>query len=311
MYQHDLPEKELDEKLHLTSVDAVATVGVDLNGCSDAILKKVPAITSKLAHEILQARPFTQRRDLLRVKGLGPKTYENCAAFVRVQGPEMLDATLVHPESYVLARWLLKQLQWTLADPPKSSLPPKTEWATVYSNIVEMGSKEFDVDQDRLLAVIENLADSKTHKDPRLIKPAEKPSAGSVICCSMLSQEQLSDIQNICPIRGVIGTARNICDFGVYVDFGGHKDGLLHKSKLGPVKLDSFLIGQEIGVDLLSIDEQGKVSLALTGLGLEASSRLPTNHNAKSSTIRQGKRKQAGGGSTNVQSKRRKTSSSR
>jgi uncharacterized protein len=76
MYQHDLSEKELDEKLQLTSVDAVATVGVDANACSIEVLRKVPGLT-KLAEKVVKARPLKERRDLLKVSGLGPKTYDN------------------------------------------------------------------------------------------------------------------------------------------------------------------------------------------------------------------------------------------
>jgi uncharacterized protein len=105
MYQHDLTESILDEKLNITSVDAVAEVGVDVNTGSRAILTKVPSLTSKLCDKIIKARPIKTRHDLLKVSGLGDKTFVNCAGFVRVVGgTEPLDNTMVHPESYELAR---------------------------------------------------------------------------------------------------------------------------------------------------------------------------------------------------------------
>jgi protein Tex len=113
MYQHDLKESELDEKLRITSIHAVAEVGVDGNSCSLEILEKIPGLTSRLAQRIIDARPLRTRKDLLaRVSGLGPKTFENCAAFIKiVGGDEPLDATLVHPEAYRVGRYLLKKFK--------------------------------------------------------------------------------------------------------------------------------------------------------------------------------------------------------
>ena len=93
-----MPEKELDEKLQLTSIDAVATVGIEVNSCSLEILKHVPGL-NKLADKVIAARPLKTRSDLIKkVPGLGEKTFQNCAAFCRVNGgPEPLDAALVHP----------------------------------------------------------------------------------------------------------------------------------------------------------------------------------------------------------------------
>jgi Helix-hairpin-helix motif/HHH domain len=170
MYQHDLSEKELDKKLHLTSVNAVATVGVDLHTCNLDILEKVPGINLRLAQKVIEARPLLQRRqDLRDISGLGPRTFENCAAFCRIMaGPEPLDATLVHPESYRLANWLLKQLSWTLSEPPPKDLPPRTVWKVKWATIISKGSKKFGVSEERVIAVLENLVDSMSNVDPRL-----------------------------------------------------------------------------------------------------------------------------------------------
>jgi uncharacterized protein len=281
MYQHDLSEKELDDKLHLTSVDAVATVGVDVNTCSLEILQKVPGLT-KMATKIVKARPLSQRKDLLDVSGLGPKTFESCAGFCRIAGSkEALDATLVHPESYDLARWLLKTFGWEVSETPKD-IPPQKERATRWESTLKKASKKFGVSEERVLAVIENLIDSLTQMDPRLREPTTGgdahavSKAGSVDGCVLLVPEldDLTALEKVTPVRGIIGTIRNIADFGAFVDFGGQSDGLLHTSKLGPVKLQSFLIGQPLGVDILDVNN-GKVSLGLTGLNLEPSPRGP------------------------------------
>jgi uncharacterized protein len=279
MYQHDLSEKELDDKLHLTSVDAVATVGVDVNTCSLEILQKVPGLT-KMATKIVKARPLSQRKDLLNVSGLGPKTFESCAGFCRVTASkEALDATLVHPESYELARWLLKTFGWEVSETPKD-IPPQSERATKWESTLKKASNKFGVSEDRVLAVIENLIDSMTQMDPRLREPTGAArvvsKAGSVDGCVLLSPEldDLTALEKVTPVRGIIATIRNIADFGAFVDFGGQSDGLLHTSKLGPVKLQSFLIGQSVGVDILDVNN-GKVSLGLAGLGLNPSPRGP------------------------------------
>lgn len=277
MYQHDLSEKELDAKLSLTSIDAVATVGVNVNSCSLEILQKVPGLT-KLAPKIMVARPLAQRKDLLSVAGLGPKTFENCVAFLRVEdGPEVLDATLVHPESYELARWWLKKLSWKLSDAKLvKTIPTRNEWDTVWSGTLDKASKKFDVSRERVLAVVENLVDSMANVDPRLREidnsggSKDLSSAGSVNGCVVLSPElaSMEALQTACVVRGITGTIRNIADFGAFVDFGGHSDGLLHTSKTGPVKLSNLLIGEQVGIDILSVRDN-RVSLGLTGLDLE------------------------------------------
>jgi len=155
MYQHDLSEKVLDDKLSLTSIDAVAEVGVDVNSCSVTILGKVPSLTPKLCSKIMQSRPLKSRNDLLKISGFGPKTFQNCAAFVRVSGGnESLDATLVHPESYDLARWLLKKLHWKLSESSSiesiSEEQRKEEWEVV----AEKASGTFQVTPTRVMTVI-------------------------------------------------------------------------------------------------------------------------------------------------------------
>ena len=300
MYQHDLSEKDLDEKLHLTSVNAVAEVGVDGNSCSLEILEKVPGLTRTLSQRILKARPIQTREDLLsRVSGLGPKTYENCAAFIKVQGGrEPLDATLVHPESYKMARYLMKQLKWDLKDPSSiqtENLPrTKKERIEKWGCLLEKAAEKFKMPQDRVLSVINHLIVSVTNPDPRLGGEASELSIvgnfsssdstmatptttsanniniGSTGRCSMLPAHlstSMDDLRKACPYRDVIATIRNVVDFGAFVDFGAENDGLLHRSKLGPVSLSSLLVGQEIGVDILSVSpDNNRVSVALTGL---------------------------------------------
>ena len=316
MYQHDLSEKELDEKLHLTSVDAVAVVGVDVNSCSLEILQKVPGLSSSLSRKIINARPLEQRKDMLKVSGLGPKSYENCAGFVRVaNGPEPLDNTLVHPESYDLARWLLKEFSWKLDHSGKASTIQhnRDEWRTDWEDSVAKAAKKHNVNCDRVLAVLENLVDSASNEDPRLkllqsdtTNPSSKSASSSlgimVASCKALPDE-LSDTTRMwkCiaeqdgPIRGIVGTILNVADFGAFVDIGNENIGLLHISKLGPSqKLQNLLIGQDVGVDILSVTpENDRISLGLHGYNLQAS--VPRSSGPRS---RPGKSRVRGSSST-------------
>jgi len=277
MYQHDLSETILDEKLSLTSIDAVAEVGVDVNSCSSEILGKVPSLTPKLCSKIIKARPLQSRQGLLKVSGFGPKTFQNCAAFVRVSGgDEPLDITLVHPESYELARWLLKKLKWRLSDASSviSNGKQKEEWDAVAMK----ASAKFQVSEDRALTVIGHLYVSVSSPDPRLrkeTKVVEKTTIGSPLDCSSLPSnsstiEQLRGSQF--PLRNIVAAVRNIVDFGVFVDLGLENNGLLHHTKMGSVPLASLLVGQEIGIDILGITKTDKISIGLSGLDLPADS---------------------------------------
>jgi uncharacterized protein len=341
MYQHDLTKKELDEKLDLTCVDAVATVGVDLNTCSKEILQKVPGLSASatLVQKIIKARPFKRRIDLIsstsksRVKGLGPKTFENCAGFVRVyNGPEVLDTTNVHPESYELARWLLQQqqfLSWLkvleqdhrgdnntnnpdttdMMQEILQNLPPRDEWDVEWKDAITEAAKIFKVSSERVITVLQQLADSISKEDPRLkllddsnsnnsvSESSSSPSSsssstGSIESCKPLppelsSMDQLSNAINKnkegtndapVPIRGIIGTVRNVADFGAFIDIGNENNALLHTSKMGTLNPSSLLIGQQIGVDVLSATSSGnnnRISLGLHGCNYQPS--LPRN----------------------------------
>lgn len=291
MYQHDLSEKDLDNKLHLTSVSAVAEVGVDGNACSLEILEKIPGLTKTLSQRIIKARPLKGRDELLsRVPGLGPKTFENCAAFILVHGgKEMLDATLVHPESYEVARFLLKQLEWSLDhkellnpnDIPDTTATRAEKW----SSIIDEASTKYSLTKERILSVIDHLVVSMTNPDPRLgggkeisivggtaAVPCVSSDSGSPDECFLLPAHLSTSMEKLrlaCPLRGVIGTVRNVVDFGAFVDIGAENDGLLHRSKMGTVPLSSLMVGKEIGVDILSVSDRNRVSIALTGLNLD------------------------------------------
>ncbi|KAL7546628.1 hypothetical protein ACHAWF_009959 [Thalassiosira exigua] len=282
MYQHDVSDNILDEKLTQASIDCVAEVGVDLNSCSAAILEKIPSLTAKLCSKIMHARPLGSRNDLLNVPGLGPKTFQNCAAFVRVtNGKEPLDATLVHPESYDLARWLLKKLRWKLSDATsiadESDLHQREEWKSTAKTAAGM----FEVSEDRVLTVIEHLYYSITSPDPRRrneSKTEDTMAKGSLMGCSSIPSH-LSTVEKLreseLPLRNIVATVRNVVDFGAFVDVGLENDGLLHRTKMGDTPLGSLLVGQDLGVDILGVSAVGKISVGLSGLDLPSENSNP------------------------------------
>ena len=273
MYQHDLSEKDLDDKLTATSSNAVAEVGVDVNACSVEILEKVPSLTKTMCKKIVKARPLQSRNQLLDVSGIGPKTYESCAAFVRIhEGLEPLDGTLVHPESYDLARWLLKKLKFELGNPKSvGKVPSQASRTKEWSDIAKKAANRFSCTEDRVFTVIDHLLFSITRPDPRLSPGAHRENRiGSPQGCAALPSNisKTEALRKACPVRSVTATIRNVVDFGAFVDFGGENDGLLHRTKLGSVSLGSFLVGQEIGIDILGVSKFEKVSVGLTGLDL-------------------------------------------
>mmetsp|Transcript_36707 Transcript_36707/g.54832 ORF Transcript_36707/g.54832 Transcript_36707/m.54832 type:complete len:229 (+) Transcript_36707:1486-2172(+) len=214
---------------------------------------------------------------------------------------------MVHPESYDLARWLLKEFSWRLDEVPTNILPleeRKIEWGSK----ITKAAKKFSVSEDRVLAVIENLILSMMNIDPRIddSKKEVKTNAGSTEGCSLLSAElaEMGKLEAAAPVRGIIGTIRNIADFGAFIDFGGHNDGLLHTSKLGPLHLSNLLIGQQIGVDILSVSN-GKVSLGAAGLNLQPD----TTRFAKSRPMKSAKRDSRSGSKRSISTKKRTASS--
>ena len=253
---------------------------------------------------------------MLKISGLGPKSYENCAGFVRIaNGSEPLDNTLVHPESYDLARWLLKEYSWELGHSGKGSTiqQNRNEWKADWEDSVNKAAKKYSVSCERVIAVLENLVDSASNLDPRLKlqeSDASNPSSGNaasssaglVESCKALPAE-LSEIHHMSevitqqggPIRGIVGTILNVADFGAFVDIGNENNGLLHVSKLGPnLRLQNLLIGQQIGVDILSANAQNnRISLGLHGCNLQAST--PRNSGSRSRTTNGSTRGRSGG----------------
>lgn len=247
-YQHDMNQKRLKEVLGGVVENCVNTVGVDLNSASSSLLEYVSGISPTLANNIVSYRDnngeFKSRNDLLKVNKLGPKAFEQCAGFLRIQGNNPLDNTSVHPESYPITLNLLKKLNISLNELGNEECIKKLN----NINNVSLLAKELNVGEPTLVDIIEEL--KKPGRDIR--ETAEE---------SILR----SDVIDITDLKeGMIlkGTVRNIMDFGCFVDIGVHVDGLVHISELSNkyIKhpLDVVSVNQIVKVKVISIDVNKK-----------------------------------------------------
>ena len=256
-YQHDVPPAQLSESLQGVVEDCVNSVGVDLNTASVSLLKYISGVTSSTAKNIVSYREengsFTSRAELKKVKGLGPKAFEQCAGFLRIpRGKSALDNTGVHPESYNSAKALLKLFGYTekdIADGGIADLPEKV--------------KEYGISK----AAEECETGIPTLND--IIKELEKP--GRDIRDELPAPMLRSDIMDMNDLKeGTIltGTVRNVIDFGVFVDIGVHQDGLVHISQICNryIKHPSEVlkVGEIVKVKVISVDPVKKrISLTM------------------------------------------------
>ncbi|NLV77129.1 MAG: RNA-binding transcriptional accessory protein [Tissierellia bacterium] len=241
-YQHDLNQSRLDEALTAVVEDCVNTVGVDLNTASISLLKYVSGISSRVAYNIVKYREqngkFISREELLEVKGIGIKTFTQCAGFLRIpDGKNILDNTGVHPESYDIAE---KLLNMELDE----------------GNIGQL-SKKLDVGYHTLKDIIEEL--KKPGRDPRDEMP--KP----IFRTDILKMEDLKEDMVL------TGTVRNVVDFGAFVDIGVKEDGLIHISELSNRYIkhpkEIVQIGDIVKVRILNVDkDRGRISLSMKQL---------------------------------------------
>ena len=238
-YQHDLNQKKLDESLKGVVEECVNKVGVDLNTASPSLLSYVAGVSNKVAQNLVMTREekgkFLSRKELLKVKGLGPKTFEQCAGFLRIDDSQNpLDKTGVHPESYDIALKLL-DMDYKEKD-------------------IETLSKDLDVGKPTLIDIIEEL--EKPGRDPRdeMIKPLLRKDVLS-----------LDDLKIDMILKGTI---RNVIDFGAFVDIGIKDDGLVHISQLSNKFIkhpkDVVTVGDIVDVKIMDIDkEKGRISLTM------------------------------------------------
>ena len=256
-YQHDLKESQLEEALDGVVEGCVNSVGVELSTASPSLLSHVAGIGPALAKNIVAYREengITSRAQLKKVPKLGPKAFEQCAGFLRVRDSKnALDATAVHPESYEAAKALLEKLGYQLSDIKAGKLPD------LNVRMEEIGVKklaeELNVGEPTLKDIAREL--QKPGRDPRDDLP--KP---------VLRTDVLA-IEDLAPGMELMGTVRNVIDFGAFVDIGVHQDGLVHISRMAnrfikhPAEV--VKVGDVIKVWVVEVDAKKK-RIALTML---------------------------------------------
>ena len=259
-YQHDVPPARLEESLSGVVEDCVNAVGVDLNTASVSLLKYIAGITSATAKNIVQYREengeFKARTDLKKVKGLGPKAYQQCAGFLRIPGGKTaLDNTGVHPESYDAAKKLLEIFDYKKED------VATTGAAGIGGKVKEYGiskaAEECNIGIPTLTDIIGEL--EKPGRDIRDELP--KP----------MLRTDIMDMNDLREGMELTGTVRNVIDFGVFVDIGVHQDGLVHISQICDryIKHPSEVlkVGEIVKVKVLSVEPQKKrISLTMKGI---------------------------------------------
>ena len=255
-YQHDMNQKKLGETLGATVEDCVNKVGVDLNTASASLLEYVSGVSKAIAKNIVAYREengrFSNRKELLKVPKLGPKAFEQCAGFMRIMnGDNPLDATSVHPESYVATEILLKETGHDLSEINGLGLKNFSKEVKDYKKLSETAG----VGEITLKDIVKEL--EKPGRDPRDEMP--KP----ILRTDVLEMKDLKE--------GMVlkGTVRNVIDFGAFVDIGVHQDGLVHISQMSDKKfvkhpMEVVSVGDIVDVKVLTVDmEKKRIQLSM------------------------------------------------
>ena len=256
-YQHDCPQKRLDETLSGVGEDCVNAVGVDVNTASASLLGRVAGINAATAKNIVAYREahgaFTGRRQLLKVPKLGPKAFQQCAGFLRVpESASVFDHTGVHPESYDAAQALLTLCGYTLADVRDGKIGMLPQKLKLFGE--EKAAAQLGIGLPTLRDIVREL--TRPGRDVRDDLPAP------------VLRTDVLDIKDLKPGMTLTGTVRNVVDFGVFVDIGVHQDGLVHISQVCSkfIKHPSEVVavGDVVPVVVLDVDEKKhRISLSM------------------------------------------------
>lgn len=260
LYQHDVDQKALGEALDAVVESAVNYVGVDVNTASPALLRYVAGINARIARAIVAHRdrtgPFRQRKELLDVKGLGAKAYQQSAGFIKIPGgDDPLDNTFIHPESYQSAHRLL-DMMGLRGDEPDLAARVRDAWRSLgqQGETLDSVARAIGTGVPTLQDMLENLR--KPGRDPREDTPAP------ILRTDVLKMEDLEE--------GMVlkGTVRNVVDFGAFVDIGVKQDGLVHISQLADHfvrdPLDVVNVGDIVEVRVLSVEpDRGRIGLSM------------------------------------------------
>ncbi|MDD2497516.1 MAG: Tex family protein [Desulfitobacteriaceae bacterium] len=258
-YQHDIPEKRLTENLAQVVESAVNYVGVDLNTASAALLGYVAGINTAVAGNIIRYREeegmFKSRQELKKVAKLGPKTFVQCAGFLRISdGDNRLDATAIHPESYQTAKRLLDNLGLKLNEIGAKNFQERLKALRENTSVISELAEKLATGVPTLTDIVDSLL--RPGRDPREELPPP------VFRTDVLKLEDLK------PGMVLKGRVHNVTDFGAFVDIGVKQDGLVHISELAEKyvrhPLDVVSIGDVVTVLVLSVDQdRGRISLSM------------------------------------------------
>lgn len=247
-YQHDMNQKKLSETLGGVVEDCVNKVGVDLNTASVSLLEYISGITKVIAKNIVAYREengeFKSRKELLKVAKLGPKAFEQCAGFMRINNAKNpLDGTSVHPESYDVAKQILEKVGHSLDD-VKGGVVGLSLLIKDYKKLAD----ELGIGEITLRDIVKEL--EKPARDPRDEMP--KP----------ILRTDVMEMKDLTPGMVLKGTVRNVIDFGAFIDIGVHQDGLVHISEMSEkfIKhpLEVVSVGDIVDVKVMSVDLQKK-----------------------------------------------------
>ncbi len=257
-YQHDMPQKQLDETLCGVVEDCVNSVGVDVNTASPSLLQRVAGLNAATAKNVVKYReengPFTSRKQILKVPRLGTRAFEQCAGFLRVpESRTALDNTAVHPESYQAAEKLLALTGHTLEEVSTGRLGDLDGQISAFG--AEKLAEQCGIGVPTLLDVAREL--QKPGRDPRDELPPP------------ILRTDVMEIRDLRPGMILTGTVRNVIDFGVFVDIGVHQDGLVHISQISKGRFlkhpsEAVSVGDVVKVVVLEVDEKKKrISLSM------------------------------------------------
>ncbi len=260
-YQHDMPQKRLEETLDGVVEDCVNAVGVDLNTASPSLLSRVAGLNNTTAKNIVAYREengmYTSRKQVLRVPKLGPKAYEQCAGFLRVpESKNVLDRTGVHPESYEAAEKMLTLCDYSLDDVSTGNIGDLQKRIKSYGE--DKMATECGIGVPTLKDIEKEI--SKPGRDPREALPPP------------IFRTDLLDIKDLKPGMKLTGTVRNVVDFGAFVDIGVHQDGLVHISEIADRFIkhasEELAVGDTVNVIVLDVNEAKKrISLSIKQCG--------------------------------------------
>jgi uncharacterized protein len=264
-YQHDMPQRRLDTVLGGVVEDCVNSVGVDLNSASFSLLAYVAGLNASIAKNIIATRAkiggFSAREQLLKVPKLGPKAYEQCAGFLRIiNGGNILDNTAVHPESYEAATKLLDLFKLGLSAVSENKLERLGELVAAYGE--QRVAEHCNVGVPTLNDITDELM-----KPGRDLRDSLPPP---------MLRSDIMDMSDLKEGMELVGTVRNVIDFGVFVDVGVHQDGLVHISEITDAYIrhpsEVLTVGEIVKVRVLAVDKaKNRISLTMKGMDSQAS----------------------------------------